>query len=98
MCPTDIRDVDIVALAGAVSGWVVVAEELDVWALSLCDIEENGNEVGFDGTIFAVPLGGAAGVEVSKRNVLEAMDLAVPAEDSLELEFGLAIGGDRVGG
>ncbi len=39
--------VDVVANAGAVVGFIVIAEDVDFFTFSLCDLENQGDEVAF---------------------------------------------------
>ena len=54
-------------------------------------IENAGNEVRFDAMMLAAFLGGAGGVEITKRSVLEAGVGAIVGENLFERELGFAV-------
>ncbi len=71
----EVVDVDVVAEAGAVGGRVIGAEDFDVFAFAEGDVEDEGNEVGFGGMVFAdlAVGGGSGGVEIAEGGGAEAV-------------------------
>ena len=54
------------------------------------DLEDVGDEVGFDPVVLAEFLGRAGGVEVAQGDEFQAVDAVVPAQDLLEDELAIS--------
>ena len=69
-----IAHMDVVADTGAVGRWVVRAEHRDLAALSVCDLQDQRNKVGFGEMRFAerTVRMRAAGIEIPQRGVPQA--------------------------
>src|SRR5687768_4231596 len=91
MCPSDVGHVNIVPDAGSIGRPVVRTVELDSSSLAHGCFDEDRDEMGFVMAVLAVLLSRPAGIEVPERDVLEAVDPAVPFEDLLELQLGKTI-------
>lgn len=92
----EIGDMDVVADAGAVGGVVVGAEDGDGRSLTEGGLEDEGDEVGFGGVVFAeATLGiGSGGVEVAEDDGLEAVGGVEVPEDLFDHLFAVAVGVD----
>lgn len=87
----EVFDVDVVAYTSTVTGFIIIAEDVDFFAFALCDLKNEGNEVAFRYVRFAVGFGGTAGVEIAEEDAFNAVDLLGPLEDFFTEEFGFAV-------
>ncbi len=91
----EIADMDVIADAGAVGGWVVVTKKLDGLA-GYGGSEQEGDQVGF-GLMLLAQVGfglGCAGVEVAEDHAAEASVAVEIGEDALDHGFRFSIGAD----
>jgi hypothetical protein len=86
-----ILDVDVVAHAGAVARFIIIAEDEDFFAFSLRHLQDKRDQVTFRVVCLAILFGSAAGVEIAKEYTFNAMDYLSPLEDSFAEELGLAV-------
>ena len=91
----EILDVDVVAHAGAVAGFIVIAEDGDLIALAERNLKHERNKVAFGVVRFAIFFRCTAGVEVTQENALDSMDLLSPLEYFFTEQLGFAV--DRFG-
>ena len=93
-----IAHMDVVADTGAVGRWVVRAEHRDLAALSVCDLQDQRNEVGFGEMRFAerTVRMRAAGIEIPQRGVPQAGRGRRPAHHALHDALGLAVAVSRI--
>lgn len=68
----EVGHMDIVADAGSVRGRIIIAKDLEFFFLSENDLQDIGDDMGFDGMIFPEISLGAAGVEVAEEDGAEA--------------------------
>ena len=90
-----VENMNVVADAGAVRRGVIGAENIHRLALAEGDFKDVRDEVRFDAVVFAELFGGSRRVKIALGDKGELMNLAIPAEDRFEHEFGLAVGIDR---
>ena len=67
----EIGHMDIVADAGSVRGRIIIAKDLEFFLLSESDLQDIGDDMGFNGMIFPEISLGTAGVEVAEENGAE---------------------------
>src|SRR5262249_49882756 len=79
----EIRDVNVVADAGAIGRRVIVAEHGNARVLRR-GFENEWNQMRFGQMPFAAPLRGASGVEVSQRDESKVVRLRVPVQRTLD--------------
>ena len=91
----DVRDVDVVADAGAVRGVVVAAEDPDLGAQAERHLQQDRDQVRFGHVVFAALRRRPAGVEVAERDVAQAVRRRVPRQRPLERQLRGAVGVDR---
>lgn len=92
----DVQDVYVVADAGAIGSRVVRAKNINVGDDAEGGVENFGEEMRFHPMGFATFGGGAGGVEIAERGVVQASVGAVVGEDFFEADFGFAVGVDGV--
>src|SRR3972149_629263 len=92
--PGQVRDVDVVADAGAIGGRVVRAVQGHGISLPGGYLEDDGDEVRLRTVVFAAPVAGAGGVEVAQGDGAYAL-LLIPGEHPLHHQLRLAVGVDR---
>ena len=68
----EVGHMDIVADAGSVRGRIIIAKDIEFFFLSENDLQDIGDDMGFDGMIFPEISLGAAGVEVAEEDGAEA--------------------------
>ena len=92
----EVRDVDVVAHAGAVLGRVVVAEDLDPGAEARGGLEDEGDEVGLGDVLLAELAGGvrAGGVEEAQDHRRDPVGARIVAEDLLHHQLGAGVAVD----
>ena len=78
---------DVVPDAGAVLRIVIRAVDFYVRFLAERDLQDIGNQMGFDAVLFAELFRGAGCVEITQRDKSQAVDLDVPMQDFLESQF-----------
>jgi hypothetical protein len=94
----NVQDVDVVANAGAVGSGVVGAENIEIRNEAEGGFKNIGDEVSLDAVGFAALCGGASGVEIAERGVVETGICAIIGEDFFETEFRFAVGIDGIFG
>src|SRR5262249_44418470 len=97
MGATEISDMDVIANAGAVWGWVVRAENFNLSPLPQssfhCDLNQlRGSPSRLTSTIFRI---GASNVEIPKAHIIDTMGLACIAKDDFGHQLRRAIRRNR---
>src|SRR6266849_5133863 len=69
-----VTHVNVVTDAGAIRSWIVRSEDGNVFALSECHLQRQGNQVRLGHMIFAQISSGSRRVEVAEGGVAQAMD------------------------
>jgi len=87
-----VRDVDVVADAGAIRGRVVVAIQQQLVALPVGHLEDDGDQVAFRAVPLAEPAHRARGVEVPQAGGGKAERLALPRQHQVHRQFGGGVG------
>ena len=87
-----VRDVDVVADAGAVRGRVVVAVQQQLVALPAGHLEDDGDQVAFRAVPLAKPAHRARGVEVPQAGGGKAERLALPRQHQVHRQLGGGVG------
>ena len=87
----EIPNVDIVAHAGAIPRFIIIAEDKDFFAFSLRHLQDKRDQVTFRVVCLAILVGSAAGVEIAKEYTFNAMDYLSPMEDFFAEKLGFAV-------
>ena len=90
-----VADVDVVADAGAIGGGVVIAEDLDAFALAQGHLQRQRDEMRLGMMILAALGRGASGVEVAQRGIAQAVHAVEPVEQALQDVLRFAVGAAR---
>src|SRR5437764_9575426 len=96
----EVRNMDVIANAGAVACWVARPKDRDVLALAQCNREHQRNQVCLRVMHLAQSFGRTGGVEVAQAGVAQSMNACEPREHALDeqLRFAINVGGpQRVG-
>ena len=91
-----VRNMDVVADAGAVGSWVVFAINADGRTAAHGDVKDERDEVRFGVVGLAAgdavgALGGASDVEIAQRGIAEAVNSVEPGEHVFNEKFGFAV-------
>jgi hypothetical protein len=88
----------VVADAGAIGGWTIVAKDLQVRAASTHYVEQQRDQVGFGGVIFPETIGrvGASSIEITKYYTRQAVGGSEVDEQLLDHPLAAAIWIDRL--
>ena len=86
---------DIISDAGSIGRVVVVAKDRDVLAVPRCDLQHQGNEMGFRGVVLTSRFTGPRGIEIPQACKAQTLGLRQPVERSLKCPFGFTVGAPR---
>src|SRR5215467_12454878 len=89
-----IGNMNVIANAGSVGGWIVGAEQFAVRGMSQGHFQDVGDQVRLPAVVFSEFFTRAGGVKIAEGDVFQAIDLAIPKKNFFEHELRFTVGID----
>src|SRR5215213_3268353 len=86
-----IRNVDVIADAGAIRCGIVGAVDLRGLTLTQRNTQDKRNEMGFGLVRFAALGQRATGIEITQGGKMQSMDLSIPIQSLLDHQLGMPV-------